>query len=86
MIHLRNPVLARRVAEHEMVLLGYIIDREVMIIMTSDDYMVWQVSAISARYLHNVVLHFTVSYTPPQNSGQDFAHSQVKNVTMRRLY
>jgi hypothetical protein len=27
-----------------------------------------------------------VSYTPPQNSGQDFAHSQVKNVTMRRLY
>jgi hypothetical protein len=54
--------------------------------MTSDDYMVWQVSTISARYLHNEVLHFTVSYTPPQNSGQDFAHSEVKNVTMRRIY
>jgi hypothetical protein len=25
-------------------------------------------------------------YTPPQNPGQDFAPSQVKNVTVRRFY
>jgi hypothetical protein len=28
----------------------------------------------------------TGNYTPPQKSGQDFAPSQVKNVTMRRFY
>jgi hypothetical protein len=27
-----------------------------------------------------------IVYTPPQKSGQDFAPSQVKNVTMRRFY